>query len=643
MTQKGIRTTSGGVLGPMRSRGAWAVVLAVLVSAGGSVALLGTAGAQPALPEGHFTSAPSPTTSVYDPANHLLYVGFFGGGVRAYNAFNKLVATIPIPSSSTPYPYALGYDSTDHTIWVASISDSQVDVINATSQTVATTIGVGVDPTSFAFDPATNTMYVATGGSLNISVINASTRQVASSIDLSPNAAANLAWDPVTSELFATEFSANEVVMIDPTTNRVAGNVSVGSGPLGILFDPATALVYVANYDSGNISVIDPAGPAVVGWVTIPDGNTEWLTYDPLAGAVAVASVGGSHSVTFFSDSTFTVLSKVNVGIEPRQPSYDAANHRIYVPNEASSTVSYFSGTSFAPLSSVATRGLPGVLAFDPLTKAVYVADASGVGSSLTVVSTSSNTVVTHVAVGLHPAAIVFVPTTGDLYVANQGSDNVTVVNGTTNAVLGSVPTGSQPSALAWDPSNGLVYVADFNSTNLTVFNASTLSVSTDVAVGDHPSQLAYDPSDHDLWVANQYDGNISIVNPVTGNTIAKIGSAYNIANFAYSPTTSDMYASSVVVAGESLLVFSSAYHLLVRAIQFGPGFQLQQVGYDPANHDIAIGLYSGMIWMSPGSTFVGFTYFPPSYVESPVFDSLNSEMYVSLSAAGLGVDGIAS
>ena len=61
------------------------------------------------------------------------------------------------------------------------------------------------------------------------------------------------------------------------------------------------------------------------------------------------------------------------------------------------------------------------------------------------------------------------------VFVANTHSDTVTVIDGVNDRVLATVPAGKNPYAIAVDPETGEVAVADYGSQPLTRLDLSIL------------------------------------------------------------------------------------------------------------------------------------------------------------------------
>ena len=93
----------------------------------------------------------------------------------------------------------------------------------ALTNTVNTTVNVGIHPMALEFNPSNNNIYVVNQGSNSISVIETG------------------------------------------PTNTVNTTVNVGNSPRALEFNPSNNNMYVVNINSGDISVIDRLGQRCCG------------------------------------------------------------------------------------------------------------------------------------------------------------------------------------------------------------------------------------------------------------------------------------------------------------------------------------------------------------------------------------------
>ncbi len=112
---------------------------------------------------------------------------------------------------------------------------------------------------------------------------------------------------------------------------------------------------------------------------------------------------------------------------------------------------------------------------------------------------------------GTAPYGIAFDGT--NLWICNNGSNNVVKVRTSDGAILGTFAVGTNPIAVAYDGAN--VWVANINSKNVTKLNGSTGAVLGTFTVGTLPAGLAFDGTN--IWVANNGSNNVTKLLASTG------------------------------------------------------------------------------------------------------------------------------
>jgi len=113
-------------------------------------------------------------------------------------------------------------------------------------------------------------------------------------------------------------------------------------------------------------------------------------------------------------------------------------------------------------------------------------------------------------AVGTNPVAVAF--DGANVWVVNNGSENVTKIRVGDGAVLGTFAVGGLPTAIAFDGAN--MWVANSGSNNVTKLRASDGANLGTFPAGSAPQAVAFDGTN--LWVVNDLGG------PVNG-TVTKL------------------------------------------------------------------------------------------------------------------------
>jgi len=281
----------------------------------------------------------------------------------------------------------------------------------------------------------------------------------------------------------ATSPSCCTLAVLDTSTNLVVATIPIGglSYPFGIT--PDQAHIYVAVGSA--VDVIDTATNSLVGTITGvgPEANSVTIAPNGLFGYVANGSTS-ADSVSVFSTTTNRVVATVptgfpvgNVSVTPNGAFAYASGtgSTIAIINTSTNTVEStfsipvppggFNGNS-APVFN--SRGTLGYVAQDV---------ASVTPGTVAVISIPSNTTVATIQVGTQPEDIVITPDGTYAYVSNRGSSTVSVIDTSNNTVIATVPVGIQPNSIAITPDGAFAYVANLTSNTVSVIQTSTNSV----------------------------------------------------------------------------------------------------------------------------------------------------------------------
>jgi DNA-binding beta-propeller fold protein YncE len=122
----------------------------------------------------NWTQSPAPPPAV-DTSNGDLYFGDSGSDtIVVMTPSGTMVANLSTGDGQPTYEEAATYDPYDGDVYVPGNDingNGNIYVVNATTNTLISTIIVGADPSTPTLDPATDNLYVANGGANNVSVI----------------------------------------------------------------------------------------------------------------------------------------------------------------------------------------------------------------------------------------------------------------------------------------------------------------------------------------------------------------------------------------------------------------------------------------------------------------------------------------
>ncbi len=247
---------------------------------------------------------------------------------------------------------------------------------------------------------------------------------------------------------------------------RISANITVGEDPRGICVDPTTGEVYVTNQGSGNVSVIDGATEKVV--ATVPVGPSPYgIAFDAKDDLVWVA-VAGAGMVSAISALTNKVVENVTIWETPMALLYDPVDDSVDVTAPLSDNVLALRGVGHTSVSTYPVYGnAPYAIALDGVGNRLVVANYYSGNLSVLNAATGAYEPSVQLALGSEPSAVSYLPTVGEVAVANAEGNNVTVLSGSSLAPVETFQVGLHPEALG--PGNGRqLYVANYGSGSIT-------------------------------------------------------------------------------------------------------------------------------------------------------------------------------
>lgn len=108
-------------------------------------------------------------------------------------------------------------------------------------------------------------------------------------------------------------------------------------------------------------------------------------------------------------------------------------------------------------------------------------------------------------------AGVVVHPTTGDVYVVNEGNHQVLVLDRDTLKVEAAIPTGQHPHSALFGSDGRHLFVSNWGSRSVTVIDTETNQRVRDITVGLRPNDLAL-ASDGRLFVACAGDNTVHVI-----------------------------------------------------------------------------------------------------------------------------------
>jgi YVTN family beta-propeller protein len=228
---------------------------------------------------------------------------------------------------------------------------------------------------------------------------------------------------------------------IDVSGDTLAGVVTVGPQP--VFLGKAGASAFVINGD-GTI--------------------TTYLGLAPLSGLV--------NTITPFPSISGTVAGGTS------------SSGLFFTANQSSSDVAVVNGSAMTQLIPVAPGATPAAqpvaIAGNAANSKMYVVNNGN--NTVTVVSTTDNTIVKTITVGAQPIWAVMSTDGVDVFVVNQGDGTVSVIDTTLDIVIttinvGLTPATSSPNFAFYDPNRQRVYVSNTGESTISVIKADGINL----------------------------------------------------------------------------------------------------------------------------------------------------------------------
>ena len=290
-----------------------------------------------------------------------------------------------------------------------------------------------------------------------------------------------------------------------------------------------------ANTVRGTIGTgITPKGLCVTGDPTIYVANSNDY------------NIPGQDTVTAYSTTTGTVTIISDASFNhPSSATPNAAGTFVYVTNEGSTTISIITTASNTVTGTITGFNAPIAMVITPDGTTAYVANSGN--ATVSVVDLTTNTIVgAPIAVGVSPSALAITPDGAYVYVTNytnggSGTGTVSVIRTSDNTVPVTIPGFTGPVSIAITPNGEYAYVANYGdpsanvlSSTVSVITLASNTITKTIQVGLSPSSVTVNPNGTLVYVVAANTSQNS------GTIVAGQGIVYviNVATNEAIPTT---------------------------------------------------------------------------------------------------------
>ncbi len=334
--------------------------------------------------------------------------------------------------------------------------------------TVVATIPVGDTPSGIAVTPNSLFAYVANNnnaqipGGDTVSVLNLTNNTLEQTIsDSSFNEPYTVTINAAGTKAYVTNSNSTTVTIIDLATNTVTGTIGGFDGPSGLIATLNGNYAYVNNYGS-----FPGVGSGNGTTVSVVDLNTNAIVGSPITVGLAPAAM----AIT--PDGAYVYVVSYVDG--------NPGTGTISIINTSNNSVQLNAITGFSG---------PFAIAITPNGKYAYVTNFgnnnfSPVGTTVSIVDISRNTIVATLNLGIQPAGVAITPDGSYAYVSNYntlydgsgftdltaGQGTVNIIDIQTNKVVSPIiGVGLSPADIAISPNGNFVYVTNYTSNTVSV------------------------------------------------------------------------------------------------------------------------------------------------------------------------------
>lgn len=344
-----------------------------------------------------------------------------------------------------------------------------VDIINSICSptcyaiTILDTIVVEDMPLSAVYVPTNGYLYVNNSDSSSVSVIDIITNSVITTINVGLNNDGLIQYNPDNGDIYVPNRNSNTVSVIDTVTNTVITTISTGHLGYGSLYVTGVNKLYITDNLSVFLRVIDTTTNSVLGSVTLTAAasisSRNSLTYDTINGYIYVA-ISNFDVVDVVDPVTDTVVLSIPVGNSPRLILYSSINNYVYVVNYLDSTVSKIDTTTNTVVSTIPVGNGAVSIVETPL----YIYVTNSTDYTITVIDINTDATIT-IPTTDSIVNSTYNPSNGYLYVNQDIEKSVLIIDTITNTVVSTIALSRSTTFGIYTPNNDNIYVNEVSKT----------------------------------------------------------------------------------------------------------------------------------------------------------------------------------
>jgi DNA-binding beta-propeller fold protein YncE len=218
-------------------------------------------------------------------------------------------------------------------VYASVTGEHAVAVVDSKTLHTLTKVGPITYPDGLAYAPTAKRVFVSDEHGNTDAVIDATNNTLVSSIPLG-GGAGNTVYDPNSGHILVAVHDVNELVAIDPASVKIVGRYSLTgiSNPHGIALDTANHLAFVGGEENHSLALVDLNTMKIVSTYQVAE-DPDVLAFDPGLKRLYVSSESGTVNVfeslrrSLVLLGSFTMPHAHTVSVDPK-------THLVYFPLE---------------------------------------------------------------------------------------------------------------------------------------------------------------------------------------------------------------------------------------------------------------------------------------------------------------------
>jgi DNA-binding beta-propeller fold protein YncE len=218
-------------------------------------------------------------------------------------------------------------------VYASVTGEHAVAVVDSKTLHTLTKVGPITYPDGLAYAPTAKRVFVSDEHGNTDAVIDATNNTLITSIPLG-GGAGNTVYDPHSGQILVAVHGVNELVAIDPVSAKIVGRHSLPgvSNPHGIALDTANHFAFVAGEENHSLAMVDLNTMKIVSTYQVGE-DPDVLAFDPGLKWLYVSSESGTVNVfqslrrSLVLLASFTMPHAHTVSVDPK-------THLVYFPLE---------------------------------------------------------------------------------------------------------------------------------------------------------------------------------------------------------------------------------------------------------------------------------------------------------------------